>query len=252
MAYGWDDNNNLTSKNTTGFGPAASNTYTYDASGNRIQVGSNVYTYDARDQLTGRRREQLHVHGGRGPGLAEHVRRDHDVRVGRLRAADLGRVGAIHLRRGGPCGAAFAVRLGHEPAVLGRGQPGRLRRAIPVLPRRRRQCAGRPRSRRTRLGRPTRADRSALRCGGNAHLDVNGADRHHHLRPAGQRGGPLPGQHAEVSANERAKDLGLKPRALASYPHQICPACQQYLKEEKFRISEDGMSGVMRTFEEEG
>ncbi|WP_371484748.1 RHS repeat-associated core domain-containing protein [Kitasatospora sp. NBC_00315] len=72
LSYGYDTNGNLTSKTTTGVTGAAANTYTYDlanrltswnngstntaysydASGNRIQVGSNVYTYDERDQLT--------------------------------------------------------------------------------------------------------------------------------------------------------------------------------------------------------
>ncbi|WP_282205905.1 LamG-like jellyroll fold domain-containing protein [Kitasatospora fiedleri] len=72
IGYGYDVNSNLTSKTTTGVAGAAANTYTYDwanrltswnngtattayaydASGNRIQVGSNVYTYDQRDQLT--------------------------------------------------------------------------------------------------------------------------------------------------------------------------------------------------------
>lgn len=72
ISYGYDNNGNLTTKNTTGFGTAATNTYTYDyanrltswnngttntaysydAAGNRTQVGSNVYTYDARNQLT--------------------------------------------------------------------------------------------------------------------------------------------------------------------------------------------------------
>ncbi|MDH6131378.1 RHS repeat-associated protein [Kitasatospora sp. MAA4] len=72
IAYGYDANSNLTSKTTTGVTGASANTYTYDfanrlaswnngttntaysydASGNRIQVGSNVFTYDERDQLT--------------------------------------------------------------------------------------------------------------------------------------------------------------------------------------------------------
>jgi RHS repeat-associated protein len=72
IGYGYDANGNLTSKNTTGFDGSANNTYTYDeanrltswtagttrtpysydADGNRTQVGSNVYTYDARDELT--------------------------------------------------------------------------------------------------------------------------------------------------------------------------------------------------------
>ncbi|MCM2429708.1 LamG-like jellyroll fold domain-containing protein [Streptomyces sp. RKAG337] len=72
ISYGYDKNGNITSKNTTGVAGASANTYTYDqadrltgwnngtvntaysydASGNRTQVGANVYTYDARDQLT--------------------------------------------------------------------------------------------------------------------------------------------------------------------------------------------------------
>jgi RHS repeat-associated protein len=72
IGYGYDSNGNETSKTTTGFTGASSNTYSYDqanrvtswnngtatvsygydASGNRTQVGANVYTYDARDQLT--------------------------------------------------------------------------------------------------------------------------------------------------------------------------------------------------------
>ncbi len=73
ISYGYDANGNLNSKTATGFSGATSNgytydyvnrltswsagstitNYTYDASGNRTQVGSNVYTYDARDELTG-------------------------------------------------------------------------------------------------------------------------------------------------------------------------------------------------------
>ncbi|MFC1438200.1 LamG-like jellyroll fold domain-containing protein [Streptacidiphilus sp. N1-10] len=72
MSYGYDADGNLTTKTTTGVTGASSNTYTYDwanrltswnngstttayaydASSNRVQVGSNVYTYDARDELT--------------------------------------------------------------------------------------------------------------------------------------------------------------------------------------------------------
>jgi RHS repeat-associated protein len=72
IQYGYDPNGNLTSKDTNGFDGSADDTYTYDeadrlltwnngtaktqysydASSNRIQVGSNVYTYDARDELT--------------------------------------------------------------------------------------------------------------------------------------------------------------------------------------------------------
>ncbi|WKX09807.1 LamG-like jellyroll fold domain-containing protein [Streptomyces sp. NL15-2K] len=72
ISYGWDDNDNLTSKTTTGVAGASSNTYAYDranrltswnngtttevygydASGNRTRVGGDTYTYDARNRLT--------------------------------------------------------------------------------------------------------------------------------------------------------------------------------------------------------
>jgi large repetitive protein len=72
IGYGYDANGNLTTKTTTGFSGASSNTYTYDeanrlaswnngtatvsygydGAGNRTQVGSKTYTYDARDELT--------------------------------------------------------------------------------------------------------------------------------------------------------------------------------------------------------
>jgi len=61
----------------------------------------------------------------------------------------------------------------------------------------------------------------------------------------------MPGQHAEVTAHETATGMGLQPRALASYPHEICPACREYLELEGYRISANGMSAVMRTFREE-
>ena len=72
IGYGYDANGNLTSKTTTGFSGASSNTYTYDeanrlaswnngtatvsygydGAGNRTLAGSKTYTYDARDELT--------------------------------------------------------------------------------------------------------------------------------------------------------------------------------------------------------
>ncbi|MFC3578469.1 LamG-like jellyroll fold domain-containing protein [Streptomyces yaanensis] len=72
LSYGWDDNDNLTSKTTTGVAGASTNTYAYDwanrltswnngstteaygydASGNRTRVGGDTYTYDARNRLT--------------------------------------------------------------------------------------------------------------------------------------------------------------------------------------------------------
>ncbi|WP_318212927.1 LamG-like jellyroll fold domain-containing protein [Streptomyces sp. SJL17-1] len=71
IAYGWDENGNETSKTTTGVVGAATHTYTYDwadrltswnngtatesygydASGNRTRVGTDTYTYDARNRL---------------------------------------------------------------------------------------------------------------------------------------------------------------------------------------------------------
>jgi RHS repeat-associated protein len=72
IAYDWDNNDNLTTRTTTGVQGASTNTYaydyanrltswtsgstttgyTYDADGNRLTAGSTTYTYDARDELT--------------------------------------------------------------------------------------------------------------------------------------------------------------------------------------------------------
>ncbi|WP_035302876.1 LamG domain-containing protein [Actinokineospora inagensis] len=71
IAYGYNGNGDMTSKNTTGAAGASNNTYTYDqarrltswttgstttnygydASGNRTQAGSKTFTYNARNQL---------------------------------------------------------------------------------------------------------------------------------------------------------------------------------------------------------
>ncbi|WP_431947191.1 LamG-like jellyroll fold domain-containing protein, partial [Micromonospora marina] len=71
IQYGWDLNDNVTSKTTIGLTGAAVNTYTYDLadrligwnngtnpvvyaydkSGNRVQAGSKTFTYDARNQV---------------------------------------------------------------------------------------------------------------------------------------------------------------------------------------------------------
>ncbi|MGW0432571.1 LamG-like jellyroll fold domain-containing protein [Micromonospora sp. NPDC003197] len=71
IAYGWDTNDNIISKTTTGFAGAATNTYTYDQadrltswnngtatsvyaydkSGNRVQNGSKLFMYDQRSRL---------------------------------------------------------------------------------------------------------------------------------------------------------------------------------------------------------
>ncbi|MFI9271692.1 LamG-like jellyroll fold domain-containing protein [Kitasatospora sp. NPDC052896] len=71
IAYGYNLDDQLTSKTTTGFAGAATNTYTYDqagrltswnngsttvpyaydASGNRTQIGAQTLTYDARNRL---------------------------------------------------------------------------------------------------------------------------------------------------------------------------------------------------------
>jgi large repetitive protein len=71
ITYGYDSNDNVASKTTTGFAGASTNTYTYDwgnrltswnngtntsnytydHSGNTIQAGSQTFTYNARNQL---------------------------------------------------------------------------------------------------------------------------------------------------------------------------------------------------------
>ncbi|WP_436521516.1 ricin-type beta-trefoil lectin domain protein [Actinoplanes sp. HUAS TT8] len=71
IAYGFDLNDNLTKKTTTGFNGASTNTYSYDQanrltqwdngtnpvvyaydkSGNRLQAGSKTFVYDQRNQL---------------------------------------------------------------------------------------------------------------------------------------------------------------------------------------------------------
>jgi RHS repeat-associated protein len=71
IAYGYDANDNLTSKTTSGFAGSATNTYTYDLanrltswndgtkttvyaydrSGNRVQAGNRTFSYDERNQL---------------------------------------------------------------------------------------------------------------------------------------------------------------------------------------------------------
>ncbi|HTJ34948.1 MAG TPA: LamG-like jellyroll fold domain-containing protein [Dactylosporangium sp.] len=72
IGYGYDANDNETSKTTTGFAGAAANIYTYDLadrltswnngsvttayaydkSGNRVQAGTRTFAYDQRNQLT--------------------------------------------------------------------------------------------------------------------------------------------------------------------------------------------------------
>ncbi|WP_329105020.1 ricin-type beta-trefoil lectin domain protein [Micromonospora sp. NBC_01699] len=71
VAYGWDGNDNIVSKSSSGFGPSVSNTYSYDLAdrltswnngtattvyaydkaGNRVQNGSKLFTYDQRNRL---------------------------------------------------------------------------------------------------------------------------------------------------------------------------------------------------------
>lgn len=70
ITYGWNENSDLTSKTTTGFAGASTNTYTYDLadrltswnngtttvyaydkSGNRVQNGNKLFTYDQRNRL---------------------------------------------------------------------------------------------------------------------------------------------------------------------------------------------------------
>uniref|UniRef100_UPI003F4946E8 RHS repeat-associated core domain-containing protein n=1 Tax=Nonomuraea sp. CA-252377 TaxID=3240003 RepID=UPI003F4946E8 len=73
IAYGWDKDDNLTTKTTTGTAGAGANTYTYDhagrltswtapggavtayewdAAGNRTKAGNKTFTYDERNRLT--------------------------------------------------------------------------------------------------------------------------------------------------------------------------------------------------------
>ncbi|MBB6344345.1 RHS repeat-associated protein [Nonomuraea muscovyensis] len=73
ITYGWDKDDNLTTKTTAGTAAAGTNTYTYDhagrltswqapsgtttayewdASGNRTKAGDKTYTYDERNRLT--------------------------------------------------------------------------------------------------------------------------------------------------------------------------------------------------------
>ncbi|MEU8251611.1 LamG-like jellyroll fold domain-containing protein [Nonomuraea sp. NPDC048916] len=73
ITYGWDKDDNLTTKTTAGTAGAGTNTYAYDhagrltswtapggavtayewdASGNRTKAGANTYTYDERNRLT--------------------------------------------------------------------------------------------------------------------------------------------------------------------------------------------------------
>ncbi|MEV0133053.1 LamG-like jellyroll fold domain-containing protein [Dactylosporangium sp. NPDC050688] len=86
IAYGYDKNSNLTSKVTTGFAGASSNTYTYDwadriqtwttgstttnysydASGNRTENGAKTFTYDQRNRLTGQSGGISYSYTGRG------------------------------------------------------------------------------------------------------------------------------------------------------------------------------------------
>ncbi|WP_344615052.1 LamG-like jellyroll fold domain-containing protein [Dactylosporangium salmoneum] len=86
ITYGYDVNDNLTSKTTTGFTGAAANTYTYDLadrlaswtagtvttgyaydkSGNRTQVGTRTFSYDQRNQLTGSSDGTVYQYTARG------------------------------------------------------------------------------------------------------------------------------------------------------------------------------------------
>ncbi|MEQ4305131.1 LamG-like jellyroll fold domain-containing protein [Plantactinospora sp. B6F1] len=86
ITYGYDLNSNMTSKVTTGFAGASSNTYTYDLadrlqswqsgststtyayddSGNRIQNGAKTFTYDARNQLLAQNGTTTYAYTARG------------------------------------------------------------------------------------------------------------------------------------------------------------------------------------------
>ncbi|MGI5239197.1 LamG-like jellyroll fold domain-containing protein [Dactylosporangium sp. CA-139066] len=86
ITYGYDANDNETSKATAGFAGAASNTYTYDLadrltswnngtvttgyaydkSGNRTQSGPRTFSYDQRNQLTGGSDGTMYQYTARG------------------------------------------------------------------------------------------------------------------------------------------------------------------------------------------
>ena len=107
IGYGYDPNGNLTSKTTTGFSGASSNTYTYDeanwlaswnngtatvgygydGAGNRTQAGGKTYTYDARDELTSDGTNS-YAYTARGTLSSEELERDAAFRRRRVRAVD--------------------------------------------------------------------------------------------------------------------------------------------------------------------
>ncbi|WP_432841102.1 LamG-like jellyroll fold domain-containing protein [Dactylosporangium sp. CA-092794] len=86
IAYGYDANGNETSKTTTGFAGASTNTYTYDlanrltswtsgstvtnyeydASGNRTRNGSKTFAYDQRNQLASASDGTTYTYSARG------------------------------------------------------------------------------------------------------------------------------------------------------------------------------------------
>ncbi|HWH01888.1 MAG TPA: LamG-like jellyroll fold domain-containing protein, partial [Pilimelia sp.] len=93
FTYGWDLNDNLTSKTTVGLAGAGTDTYTYDLadrlvgwdngttpvvyafdkSGNRVQAGSRTFAYDARNQLTGSSDGTTYLYTARGTLRQTHV-----------------------------------------------------------------------------------------------------------------------------------------------------------------------------------
>ncbi|WP_410809440.1 LamG-like jellyroll fold domain-containing protein [Micromonospora sp. 067-2] len=86
ITYGYDNNDNETSKATTGFAGSKSNTHTYDLAdrltswnngtttigyayddaGNRTQAGSKTFTYDARNQLSTQNDGSSYLYTARG------------------------------------------------------------------------------------------------------------------------------------------------------------------------------------------
>ena len=134
--YTYDEAGRLTSWNNG----TATTQYSYDGNGNLTRDGAKTYTYDARDELTSRRDQQLHLHGAGHGGLGVVAVRDDRGELRRLRRPG---------QRGDP-----VVRL-RRPRTPDRRHPRRGRQRVPVLLRGHDRHGRRPTApRRTRGTRP--------------------------------------------------------------------------------------------------
>ncbi len=93
ITYGYDNNDNITSKNTVGFAGAGNNTYAYDwadrltswtagttttnygydGAGNRTQAGSRTFTYDERNRLVNDSLGNSYTYTARGTRAAQQT-----------------------------------------------------------------------------------------------------------------------------------------------------------------------------------